>query len=285
MLRDRWPEAHIELAGYPRVTALALAARLVDAAVSLDSAQMARYFSLRPEIPRDQADYVRSFDVILSYLYDPAGTVQENILAVGATQVLYGSPMVKSEHASDHLARPLEELALYPETELRARLTLPSVAMERGRRRLAAIGPEPMILHPGSGSPKKNWPLERFLALATALRDRAGLQPVFTLGEADAAIAERLATSHEQAVPVLSGLSLVELAEVLATCRGYVGNDSGITHLAAALGVPVVALFGPTDPAVWGPRGPHVTVLRTEPAIADAPPDLAVESVFAARPV
>ena len=55
---------------------------------------------------------------------------------------------------------------------------------------------------------------------------------------------------------------LYELACWLASARLYIGNDSGITHLAAAVGTPVLALFGPTDPAIWAPRGPHVRVLR-----------------------
>jgi hypothetical protein len=55
---------------------------------------------------------------------------------------------------------------------------------------------------------------------------------------------------------------LLELARFLAGAGAYIGNDSGITHLAAALGVPTIALFGPTDPAVWGPRGKRVRILN-----------------------
>ena len=54
---------------------------------------------------------------------------------------------------------------------------------------------------------------------------------------------------------------LYELARWLAGASVYIGNDCGISHLAAAVGTPVVVLFGPTDPAVWAPRGPSVTVL------------------------
>jgi len=53
-------------------------------------------------------------------------------------------------------------------------------------------------------------------------------------------------------------LPLRTLAGVLARCSVYVGNDSGVSHLAAAVGAPTVAIFGPTDPRVWGPRGPRV---------------------------
>jgi heptosyltransferase III len=56
--------------------------------------------------------------------------------------------------------------------------------------------------------------------------------------------------------------NLFDLARWLAGAALYIGNDSGITHLAAAVGIPVIALFGPTSPDIWAPRGPNVTVLR-----------------------
>ena len=72
---------------------------------------------------------------------------------------------------------------------------------------------------------------------------------------------------------------LYELACWLATARIYIGNDSGITHLAAAVGTPVVALFGPTDPRIWAPRGPHVRVIA-KPALADIMVDEVVAAVL-----
>lgn len=65
--------------------------------------------------------------------------------------------------------------------------------------------------------------------------------------------------------PLLHAESLVELARSLAGARLYIGNDSGVSHLAAAVGCPTVVLFGPTDPRVWAPRGGHVTVVRGMP--------------------
>ena len=72
---------------------------------------------------------------------------------------------------------------------------------------------------------------------------------------------------------------LYELAEWLATARVYIGNDSGITHLAAAVGTPVVALFGPTDPRIWAPRGPDVCVIA-RPAIKDIEVEEVVTAVM-----
>ncbi|MBI3281521.1 MAG: glycosyltransferase family 9 protein [Acidobacteria bacterium] len=106
-----------------------------------------------------------------------------------------------------------------------------------------------IALHPFSGSPGKNWPLANYLELAR----RLGGDVRFLAGPDDAlADAVRIA-------------NLYQVACWLARARLYIGNDSGITHLAAAVGTPVVALFGPTDPRVWAPRGERVRVLRRQP--------------------
>jgi heptosyltransferase III len=105
------------------------------------------------------------------------------------------------------------------------------------------------VIHPFSGSPKKNWPLARFQEVARKLERR--MTVCWCAGPDD---------------PPLPGAvridDLYDLACWLAKGRLYIGNDSGITHLAAAVGTPVLALFGPTNPEVWAPRGPHVRVGR-----------------------
>ena len=105
------------------------------------------------------------------------------------------------------------------------------------------------VIHPFSGSARKNWPLGKFHAVAAQLER---VMPVkWCAGEED---------------PPLPGSvridDLYELACWLSKARMYIGNDSGITHLAAAVGTPVLALFGPTDPDVWAPRGNNVRVGR-----------------------
>jgi hypothetical protein len=102
------------------------------------------------------------------------------------------------------------------------------------------------VIHPFAGSPKKRWPLERFQKLAQRLARRMPVE--WCAGPQD----ELPGARHFE--------DLYELACWLATARIYIGNDSGPTHLAAAVGTPVVALFGASDPAVWAPRGPHVAI-------------------------
>lgn len=119
---------------------------------------------------------------------------------------------------------------------------IPRIPCTVEKRNFAAI-------HPFSGSAKKNWPLENFRALARGLENDMPVE--WCAGPDDPPLPEAVRFDD-----------LYELACWLASARLYVGNDSGITHLAAAVGTPVLALFGPTDPAVWGPRGPLVRIGR-----------------------
>jgi len=277
-LRSRWPEAVIEIVGYPHIAELALAGGLVDRITSLDKADMARFFSLKPQFSEEQRQYVASFDLVISYLYDPDQTVCRNMKGLGVSNFVYGSPIVREGHAVDHLLRPLEELAIYPENEPYPCLAPAAPVLAEGRRRAGALGRRLAVLHPGSGSARKNWPLERFLALAARVTDHLALTPVLLLGEADQAIVERLDAMRPN-MSLLKELSLVQTAGVLSACAAFVGNDSGITHLAAALGRPAVAVFGPTDAATWGPRGPNVAVCASG-AADGALEDVGVETVL-----
>jgi hypothetical protein len=118
------------------------------------------------------------------------------------------------------------------------------------------------VIHPFSGSSKKNWPLDRFREVARRLP-----HPV------------RWCAGPEETLPdAVRFTDLYELACWLASAHLYIGNDSGITHLAAAVGIPVVALFGPTDPSVWAPRGACVRVVARETMDA-----IGVDDVYPAR--
>jgi hypothetical protein len=132
-----------------------------------------------------------------------------------------------------------------------------------------------LAVHPGSGSPRKNWPADRFAALL----DRTSPDRPWLLveGPADADAVAGLARMH--GARRASELAPRTLGALLSQAGAYVGNDSGVTHLAAAWGAPTLALFGPTSPDVWSPLGPRVRTLRS-PSAAMA--GLDVEAVHAA---
>jgi heptosyltransferase-3 len=123
-----------------------------------------------------------------------------------------------------------------------------------------------IVIHPGSGSDAKCWPREKFLALGRALK-RNGILPTLILGEAEQ---ERwgfkVVEALQEEFPWYLHVGLYELGEKLSRARLYVGNDSGVSHMAGAMGVPVIALFGPSNDRQWMPVGAEgaVKILRAE---------------------
>jgi len=192
------------------------------------------------------------------------------------------SPLVRSGHAADHFFAAIKNIVgLRIKKCPRFLLKWQHHFKEEAQRRLAAkIGNKPIIvIHPGSGSPAKNWPAEKFALLAEKIKSGTNFEPLVLVGEADAKPAAVM-RSLLPGFHFFENLSLRDAASLLSISAGFIGNDSGITHLAAALGVPVVALFGPTDPAVWAPRGKNVSVIKGGHSSAAALGEIAVDRVF-----
>ncbi len=119
----------------------------------------------------------------------------------------------------------------------------------------------PIVVHVGAGSETKRWPMARWRELGGLLEGVVAIA-----GEVEL---ERFTREERCLFESMGGrflTDLLELADVIKTARVFVGCDSGPTHLAAALGAPTVALFGPTDPDEWGPVGPDVRVMRAQDA-------------------
>lgn len=150
------------------------------------------------------------------------------------------------------------------------RLTVTPEEAARGRALLASAGLDPgrplIVLHPGAAyGPAKRWPAERFAALAGILQDRRGVEIAVTGTDQDRALAAEIRPGLRRPAADLTGrTSLRELLAVAAAAAVFVTNDSGPMHMANAIRTPVVALFGPTDPAVTAPFHEPRVVLKTE---------------------
>jgi ADP-heptose:LPS heptosyltransferase len=123
----------------------------------------------------------------------------------------------------------------------------------------------PLIaIHPGSGSSRKNWPIENWLAITSRLLDAESRYRFILIGgEADEAQLAAFESAWRGApLLVARALLLPQLAAVIERCQLFLGHDSGISHLAAAVGAPTLLLFGPTDPAVWAPANSRVAVIE-----------------------
>jgi ADP-heptose:LPS heptosyltransferase len=117
-----------------------------------------------------------------------------------------------------------------------------------------------VVIQPGSGGTHKCWHIDNFLAVAKELSLR-GIQAVFLLGPAEMdRFSDTAIKGIDKIAKTLKNPPLVDVLGLLSCSAGYLGNDSGITHLAAALGVKTIVVFGPTDPALYAPIGPKVKV-------------------------
>lgn len=133
-----------------------------------------------------------------------------------------------------------------------------------------------VIIHPGSGSPDKCWQLENFCLLAEILSEK-GLQVVFVLGPAETERLDKKTVEKINTVAkCISGFDLTTIMQIVSCADMYIGNDSGVTHLAAAAGTKTLAVFGPTDPALYKPIGPCVSVFNADIAGFTSPSTPAV---------
>ena len=304
LLRAKWPAARIELVGNARAAELGMLGGFLDAAHSQHEARWSALYR-DSALPPAMAAWLGEFDLVVNYWADPDGTLVRRFPVRPGQTLVAGTAVPALAPAARHFCEPLRALGLAT-TDFRSRLEagrvdLPAEASREGRvsdapqrRRRLEDGPSyPIAIHPGSGSAAKNWPAERWLELVARLD-----QPILlVLGEAElgtwnASLLARLRTaggghftreSWDQKtgghrIEIAANLPLPELANALAGCRRFIGHDSGVSHLAAAVGTPSVLLFGPTDPAMWAPPGGNVRVIHHGPAV-DA---ISVEEVLEA---
>ena len=125
-----------------------------------------------------------------------------------------------------------------------------------------------IALHPGSGSPRKNWSQQAWINVVGEIHRRhPDVEFLIVSGEAETEVIEEfLRELNKASVPYHSArdLPLPELGGRLRDCDLFLGHDSGMSHLAAACGLSCILLFGPTAPHVWSPQNPDVTVIVAE---------------------
>jgi ADP-heptose:LPS heptosyltransferase len=167
----------------------------------------------------------------------------------------------RTVHTAEHLASAMFWLGVPVQPVPRA-----SLFAERPRSERPYA-----VLHPVAGTPEKTWPAEGFLRVAAYLDREYGLEPVFIAGPGED-------LSAFGRYRVLAGAPLSCTKSLIAGASLFIGNDSGPAHMAAAFGIPLVALFGPSDSVVWAPWRAESRVLRDADDIRKIP----VDHVFAA---
>src|SRR5581483_1320203 len=231
-----YPPAAITVAGHPAAVELARAAGLADATLAADSPILTPLFASAP--PSDVAVPIPTTAVL--WAGSSAAPLAAGLRALGAERVLHAPsqpPADCRQHVADHLVQSLAALGVSGRCPAVPRLRPDAGLVAEASAFLARerdAGQGWLAIHPGSGSPRKNWDSSRFAAAAEALAAR-GLRPLLLAGPAEAAGSDGLLETFGRARPlVVRQWSLPRLAALLSLCAAYVGGDSGITHLAAA---------------------------------------------------
>jgi heptosyltransferase-2 len=275
-LREAYPYAYVEILGYKHIAALAENRFYAQAVRSIEYGPLSSFFAKNSDLPAELPGYFASFDLIISYLYDPDRIFEENLRRCGVENLICGPVKIveKSGHAARQLAQPIEQLGIQV-ADFTEQVFF-SVNDRRFGHEFLQGSPQPVVaIHPGSGSKEKNWPLENWIELFSREGDLLGpkkdpgqigtqLSLVVVSGEADEAQVVQLEHAwKDRDVRFAKNLPLPHLAALLEHTV-FVGHDSGISHLAAATGAKCILLFGPTNPDVWAPRNDNVQVLRAQ---------------------
>jgi heptosyltransferase-2 len=261
LLRDRFPRAHIEILGHAHITALAEKRFYADATRSIESGPLASFCAKGAALPTELAGYFHGFDLIVSYLFDPDGIFETNLKRCRIRSFVAGPAKLSGgEHAALQLARPLEQIGLHLDNQ--AATIYPAEEDREFARSFLGGATKPVLaLHPGSGSETKNWPIVRWQELGEHLFS-ASYTVLVVAGEADEDRVRLLASVWKgKPVQFVKHLPLPQLAGLLESAF-FLGHDSGISHIAAAVGARCILLFGPTDSAIWAPANESVTVLQ-----------------------
>jgi ADP-heptose:LPS heptosyltransferase len=247
-LRSGYAGSPIHLCGPAGAAEALLSAGLIESFSGADSPDLAPLATGVAD--RRLMKALRDPDLVIAYASDTQRASQ----ALGALEMesLVATPNAPAgRHAAEHLLRSLEPLGLptnWDGPETVAPIQVAGHHSSSGR----------IVIHPGSGSAWKCAPAALFKEVALALQT-AGRRVVLLHGPADSASVAAMDWEGEMIRPTTA----MELAYELLASDALIGNDSGVSHLAGLLGMPTVAIFGPTHPDTWRPLGPRVSVVRT----------------------
>ena len=253
-LRTAWPKAEIDGLTARSYGRLAVEGGLMRAWRCLDDPCWAEFFVPDGELDTAAAAWLGQFDRVISFLHDPKNVWRKNVARCVEGSFLQGIHRPVDTHgvpASKVLMGALSEWGL-DEVD-----PVPVFS-------LGGVPNGKVAFHPGSGSVEKNWPEANWVEWARRWLERGRTPLLMVAGEAERDRVGRMvqAINHDQ-LEVLVDAPIETVGRRLEGCVGFVGHDSGVTHLAAALGVPCLALWGPSCEVVWRPLNEQVSVLKS----------------------
>jgi heptosyltransferase III len=265
-LRECFPADQVLLCGHDEGARLLAECGLIDRALPIHTTACTALFGGgKPNDPL-LADGLSRCDLAVAFTADGSGALASALRIAGAAAAVVQSPFASSLSGAHQAERYAEIVGVrsLPVPQLSVPAALKAEADEYCSRWALPRRRPLALVHPGSGSRHKCVRPALILPVLEGL-EAQGFEPVLLEGPADHEIIESLLPQLPRRTLVCLALPLRLLAGLLSQAELFLGHDSGVSHLSALVGTPTVALFGPTDPARWAPRGPAVTVVRGNP--------------------
>jgi len=259
--------AGMDIIAQGRLGRLACHLHISDTCFPLESAMFASLWSDSSDKDARLRDFFAPYEIILVFSFSQQ--VEDAIRKISESTVFRIPPRPAAHervHVTQFIRNHLAGYGLVQTEEF----AFP------GKSRKHDFSSNKILIHPGSGSRRKNWPIDRFVQVYENLKSE-GMEPEFIIGPAEDFLTKQLGTCRSHCTS-----DLIALTEMMKHAAGFVGNDSGLSHLAAFLGLPVSVIFGPSDPLRWKPVG-NVRILR--PADLNCTPCFETEKKNCADPV
>lgn len=269
-LERRHPGVEIGLAGKPERLRL-LASQLGSSRVYDLDKDFAWLFIPEASAPERESRLLRSQDWIVRFAARPGDVFDENLRRLGCRRLNSVAALPPEDYRRHAAFYPFDALDLPTSAETLNACLGEWFSPERrespplGAASRSAPGEfaPAVVFCPGAGGREKRWPLECWARLLEAFLARSSKRVILLAGPAEEGEPlECLREHREERVALVRNLPLGDLPLLLRRAQAYVGHDSGVTHLAAMLGVATLALFGPTDPGRWGPLGRRAWVFQ-----------------------
>ncbi len=269
LLRSQFPQHEIALLACAAVALILRDSGEIDRVFPLESRCLTELFAGSDSVDLAFKRWLDTCDLAVAWLQDRDGAVASTLLDLGVQRVCVQSPLspdLVSEHQS---ARYVEVLEGRRVREVKYRPLMPSAsAREHGWHILQSLHwnsqQRLVVIHPGSGSIHKCMEAACFAPVIEWLA-REGAFPVLLEGPSDVECVAQVLRHLTVPIPVVRNCELSASSAVLSYANFYLGHDSGMTHLAAALSLSTIACFGPTNPRRWAPIGLNVSILTGEP--------------------
>ncbi len=265
LLKEKFVDSRLTLAGNLDYLAI-VPTSCADRRLSLSALPLQRLYGSLP-LPESDLSFWTSFDRIVSWTGSADSRFAANFRAIHPEVLIAAWRPCASDqrHVSRVFADSLSPWFVYRDLPSSVEIVPDPADVAFAYQWCCERGWSPgtpiIALQPGAGSASKRWPLRNFARMALSL-PRAG-RLLIVEGPAEPGLGNELAGALPVSYSMIAeNLPLSRLAAILSLCQAFVGNDSGISHLAGAVGVPCILLFGPTSPHQWAPLGPNVTVLR-----------------------